>query len=183
MKPNCTNKNIGDTLRENQNMKEISIIAGAHNEEECLGKGEFVAYLFSYLKKIDISTHVVIIDDGSTDNTREHLELFKTHPNFYFIDYDKNKGLSVARNIGIENSQSEIICFLDSDMVIQPDWLQLIVVELMAEEVIGVIGNTTLPKGEEPNLMDHYFYSAKRGSRQFRIRSHMRDVSVNTGND
>ena len=52
-------------------------------------------------------------------------------------------------------------------MVIQPDWLQLIVAELMAEEVIGVIGNTTLPKGKEPYLLDHYFYSAQRGARQF----------------
>ena len=100
-------------------------------------------------------------------STKEHLELFKTHPNFYFFNHDKNKGLSAARNTGIENSQSEIVCFLDSDMVIQPDWLQLIVAELMAEEVIGVIGNTTLPKGEESNLLDHYFYSAERGARQF----------------
>ena len=73
----------------------------------------------------------------------------------------------MARNIGIENSQSEIICFLDSDMVIQPDWLQLIVVELMAEEVIGVIGDTTLPKGEKPNILDYYFYSTQRGARRF----------------
>ena len=110
---------------------------------------------------------IVAVNDGSTDKTKEHLEHFKTHPNFYFFNHDKNKGLSAARNTGIENSKSEIVCFLDSDMVIRPDWLQLIVVELMAEEVIGVIGNTTLPKGEEPNLLDHYFYSAQRGARQF----------------
>ena len=110
---------------------------------------------------------IIAVNDGSTDNTKEHLEHFKTHPNFYFFNHDKNKGLSAARNTGIENSKSEIVCFLDSDMVIRPDWLQLIVAELMAEEVIGVIGNTTLPKGEEPNLLDHYFYSAQRGARQF----------------
>ena len=110
---------------------------------------------------------IIAVNDGSTDSTKEHLEFFKTHPNFYFFNHDKNKGLSAARNTGIENSQSEIVCFLDSDMVIQPDWLQLIVAELMAEEVIGVIGNTTLPKGEESNLLDHYFYSAQRGARQF----------------
>ena len=110
---------------------------------------------------------IIAVNDGSTDNTKEHLEHFKTHPNFYFFNHDKNKGLSAARNTGIENSQSEIVCFLDSDMVIRPDWLQLIVVELMAEEIVGVIGDTTLPKGEKPNLLDHYFYSAQRGARQF----------------
>ena len=110
---------------------------------------------------------IIAINDGSTDNTKEHLEHFKTHKNFYFFNHDKNKGLSAARNTGIEKSQSEIVCFLDSDMVIRPDWLQLIVAELMAKEVIGVIGNTTLPKGEAPNILDHYFYSAQRGARQF----------------
>ena len=110
---------------------------------------------------------IIAVNDGSTDDTKERLEHFKTHPNFYFFNHDKNKGLSAARNTGIENSKSEIVCFLDSDMVIRPNWLQLIVAELMAEEVIGVIGSTTLPKGEEPNLLDHYFYSARRGARQF----------------
>ena len=110
---------------------------------------------------------IIAVNDGSTDNTKEHLEHFNTHPNFYFFNHDKNKGLSAARNTGIENSQSEIVCFLDSDMVIRPDWLQLIVADLMAEEIIGVIGDTTLPKGEKPNLLDHYFYSAQRGARQF----------------
>ena len=110
---------------------------------------------------------IIAVNDGSTDNTKEHLEVFKTHPNFYLFDHEKNKGLSATRNTGIKKSQSEIVCFLDSDMVIQPDWLQLIVAEFVAEEVIGVIGDTTLPKGEDPNILDHYFYSAKRGARQF----------------
>ncbi|GIS73237.1 MAG: hypothetical protein CM1200mP10_28140 [Candidatus Neomarinimicrobiota bacterium] len=59
--------------------------------------------------------------------------------NFYFFNHDKNKGLSAARNTGIKNSNSEIVCFLDSDMVIRPDWLQLIVVELMDKEVIVLL--------------------------------------------
>ena len=35
----------------------------------------------------------------------------------------------------------------------------------------GVIGDTTLPKGEEPNTLDHYFYNSQRGARQFGERS------------
>ena len=69
---------------------------------------------------------IIAVNDGSTDNTKEHLEVFKPHPNFYLFDHEKNKGLSATRNTGIKNSQSEIVCFLDSDMVVQPDWLQLI---------------------------------------------------------
>ena len=99
---------------------------------------------------------IIAVNDGSTDNTKDHLEVFKTQPNFYLFDHEKNKGLSATRNTGIKNSQSEIVCFLDSDMVIQPDWLQLIVAEFVADEVIGVIGDTTLPKAERSERLDNY---------------------------
>ena len=52
---------------------------------------------------------IIAVNDGSTDNTKEHLEVFKTHPNFYLFDHEKNKGLSATRNTGIKNSQSKII--------------------------------------------------------------------------
>ena len=110
---------------------------------------------------------IIVVNDGSTDNTKKNLEDYKTYPNFYLLNLEKNKGLSTARNTGIKNSQSEIICFLDGDMIIKPNWLQIIVAELMSEEIIGVIGDTTLPKGEEPNILDHYFYNAQRGARKF----------------
>ena len=110
---------------------------------------------------------IIVVNDGSTDNTKKNLEYYKTYPNFYLFNLEKNKGLSTARNTGIKNSQSEIICFLDGDMIIKPTWLQIIVAELMSEEIIGVIGDTTLPKGEEPNILDHYFYNAQRGARKF----------------
>ena len=43
--------------------------------------------------------------------------------NFTLINFKSNKGLSKARNEGIRSGNSEIICFIDSDMVIQPNWL------------------------------------------------------------
>ena len=110
---------------------------------------------------------IIVVNDGSMDNTKKNLEYYKKYPNFYLFNLEKNKGLSTARNTGINNSQSEIICFLDGDMIIKPNWLQIIVAELMSEEIIGVIGDTTLPKGEEPNILDHYFYNAQRGARKF----------------
>ena len=63
---------------------------------------------------------IIAVNDGSTDNTKEHLEHFKTQPNIEFINHDKNKRLSAARNTGLENSKSEIVCFLASAMVIRP---------------------------------------------------------------
>jgi len=58
-----------------------------------------------------MSKEVIIIDDGSTDNTPEIIELF---PHVKYI-YQENLGVSSARNLGIKNSTCEWIAFLDSD--------------------------------------------------------------------
>jgi len=110
---------------------------------------------------------IIAIDDGSTDNTLKFLNNFSSEKNFTIISLESNKGLSTARNRGIRNGNSEIICFIDSDMVIQPDWLLNVDKILMNQETIGVIGKVTLPKKETPNRLDHYFYSKNRGARQF----------------
>lgn len=58
---------------------------------------------------------ILLIDDGSTDNIKKILDDLNTkHDNIDYI-YKNNGGVSSARNLGIENSKTEYICFLDSD--------------------------------------------------------------------
>ena len=66
---------------------------------------------------------IIVINDGSTDNTLKCLNRFSFEENLTLFSLESNKGLSAARNYGIRKGTSEIICFLDSDMVVQPDWL------------------------------------------------------------
>jgi glycosyltransferase involved in cell wall biosynthesis len=66
---------------------------------------------------------IVIIDDGSSDNTREVVELFKPLlPISYF--YQKNSGLAAAKNHGIFASRGEIVLFLDDDDIAMPTLLE-----------------------------------------------------------
>ncbi|MCS7064324.1 MAG: glycosyltransferase [Methylacidiphilales bacterium] len=66
---------------------------------------------------------VIFVDDGSTDHSQE---IVKDFPNVINI-YQKNKGLSVARNVGIERAQGSIVAFTDSDCMADPDWLYFLV--------------------------------------------------------
>jgi glycosyltransferase involved in cell wall biosynthesis len=56
---------------------------------------------------------IIVVDDGSTDNTRSVVELYTT---VYYI-YQTNAGLSAARNTGIMKSKGQFLAFLDAD-----DW-------------------------------------------------------------
>jgi glycosyltransferase involved in cell wall biosynthesis len=63
---------------------------------------------------------IIVIDDGSPDNT---AEVAKRYPGVYYV-YQKNQGLSAARNTGIRLSGGEYIVFLDADDRLLPDALQ-----------------------------------------------------------
>lgn len=60
-----------------------------------------------------------MIDDGSTDHTQEVLQKYSEHPKVHLLQ-QQNKGVSAARNFGIQNSSSPWLAFLDSD----DEWLE-----------------------------------------------------------
>lgn len=78
-------------------------------------------YILDALKSVLNQTYknieVIIIDDGSKDNTKkiveEYIKLNKLNNVYYF--YKENGGVATARNFGIEKSSGELIAFLDSD--------------------------------------------------------------------
>ena len=57
----------------------------------------------------------LIIDDGSTDNTKEVIESISKEDKRVKYIYQLNAERSAARNLGIKNASGEYICFLDSD--------------------------------------------------------------------
>lgn len=91
-------------------MIKCSIIIPCWNSKEYLGK-----CLESIPKRDDIE--IICIDDGSTDKT---IDLLKNYKEFMYKDieilnYKKNKGVSYARNMGIDKAKGEYLLFLDSD--------------------------------------------------------------------
>lgn len=92
----------------------ISIIIPCYNCEKTLE--EAVASCFTQnLENFEI----VMVDDASTDNTREIIKkLLEKYKEIKVIYHDKNKGGGAARNTGINNSSGELIFCLDSDDIL-----------------------------------------------------------------
>lgn len=69
---------------------------------------------------------VLVVDDGSTDETEEIVAEFNKQNNrIRYIRLDSNRGACVARNVGIDESKGEYITFLDSDDEYLPEKIQL----------------------------------------------------------
>lgn len=104
-------------------MMDLSVIVPVYNVEPYLD-----ACISSlYEQSFDIcSFEVILVNDGSTDRSREIVESWKNrYSNIQVID-QKNQGLSVARNEGLLHASGDFICFLDSDDFLYPDTLPVL---------------------------------------------------------
>jgi glycosyltransferase involved in cell wall biosynthesis len=92
---------------------------------------------------------VLVVDDGSTDETPQVMEEFARSAPFavrYFRQ--PRKGPAAARNLGIQQSRGEIVAFVDSDVTVAKDWLTNAVHYFLTDKVDGVEGRTE-PCGTE----------------------------------
>lgn len=110
---------------------------------------------------------IIIVDDKSTDNTRKIIEQYQNNSQVKIIKHFRNRGLSAARNSGIKASKSEIIGFLDSDIVVKKDWIKLMMNVLQNLDVVACMGDTKLPKALRQDNIDKFLYHSKRGVRKF----------------
>lgn len=105
------------------NCKKVSIIIPCYNCEEWLERS-----LNSLINQTCDDFEVIFIDDGSKDNSSETAEKILSKSNIqHKIIKKKNEGVSVARNIGIENSNGEILYFLDSDDYVEDTLCETII--------------------------------------------------------
>jgi len=93
-------------------MSLISVVIPCYNQARFLGKA-----VQSVLSQSHKELEVIVINDGSTDETEGVASQYLTDPRFRLIN-QKNAGLPAARNRGLSESHGDFLNFLDSD-----DWL------------------------------------------------------------
>lgn len=68
---------------------------------------------------------LIVVDDGSTDDTSDLMKKYLVDERVRYIQLEKNAGVSNARNVGVENARGEWIAFQDSDDCWRPDKLRI----------------------------------------------------------
>lgn len=108
-------------------MKSVSIIVPIYNVEDEVA--DFLKSFHGYKEDIVDEVEMVFVNDGSTDSSSDKIERFVVNNPEIDIKFiqQSNKGLSMARNVGMEAAEGKYIWFLDpDDIVVIPHFLQIL---------------------------------------------------------
>lgn len=126
-------------------MHKVSLYVPCYNAEKHVGR-----CLDSILKQTYPVDEILIIDDGSTDDT---VEIAKNYP-VKILSHRTNRGLGAARNTAVKKAKNEFVAAIDSDITLSPTWLEKLMRHFNDKEVAGA-GGKLIEKFTE-SLADRY---------------------------
>jgi len=106
--------------RRGTTLPKVSVIIPTYNRAHCVGRS-----IKNALDQTYRDIEILIVDDGSTDETFEAVKPFFIYPQVRYLRHKKNKGCQAARNTGIKNARGDYIAFLDSDDTWIPEKIEL----------------------------------------------------------
>jgi len=124
----------------------VSIVIPAYNSAWCLESA-----LNSVFDQSFNDYEIIVVNDGSTDNTAEVLAAYKDSIQ---IIYQENGGLSKARNTGIQAARGTYIAFLDSDDWWLPEKLESQVSLMQSKPELGFCSTATRVQNQQGELLN-----------------------------
>jgi glycosyltransferase involved in cell wall biosynthesis len=140
---------------------DISVVIGTHNRSSLLS-GALDSVLDQRIDGPPARYEVIVVDNNSTDDTREVVERYITqgHLNLKYV-FEERQGVSHARNRGIANAQAPIVSFTDDDVRVAQDWISNIKAGFDTHPEVDFLGGKILPrwKTEPPAWLnrDHWW--------------------------
>lgn len=127
----------------------VSIIVPAYNAEDTIG-----STLSSLINQTFANIEVIVIDDGSSDNTMEVVEQYCATDSRVYLIKKENGGAGAARNAGLEKASGDFITFVDSDDLLNQFAIQVMVSIATCANADVVVGRHERFDGgiHEPNL-------------------------------
>jgi len=135
-------------FEKNEDYPAVTIVVPAYNE------GESVAITTESLLKLNYpkdKLFLILVNDGSKDNTWEVMQRYKDHPQIKIFD-KPNGGKFSAQNLALENTQTPFLGCLDSDSTVHPEALNRIMTYFLEDPRIMAVAPTIVSSKEE-NLL------------------------------
>jgi len=122
-------------------MYEFTIVVPVYNEEDNLDRVE--KELSDYIKMASRKTKILLVNDGSKDKSQQIIErICANNDNFTFISFKENRGLSAAITAGFQNTDTELVGYIDSDLQTDPKDFNLLLEHISEFDLVtGVRSN------------------------------------------
>ncbi|MDD5455298.1 MAG: glycosyltransferase, partial [Candidatus Ratteibacteria bacterium] len=127
------------------NKLKISVVIPTYNAEKTLRD-----CLKSVLDQTIKNYEIIIVDNNSTDKTKDVIIEFQEKDARVKYAFETKKGRGAARNAGIKIADGDIIAMVDADCIVPSDWLQKIIRPIINE-------NESIVMGGEKNLIKNYW--------------------------
>lgn len=111
----------------------VSIIVPIFNGEKYINR-----CIKSILNQTHINLELILVDDGSTDNSKQICEQYSKSDSRVKIIYKKNQGVSAARNSGLKVAQGKYIQFIDIDDYIDSNMTELMISAIKKSDLVIV---------------------------------------------
>ncbi len=157
----CDNYKPDNNWKDDNYEPTVSFMIPVKNEEAVIADTIAKCYAVDYPKE---KIEVVVINDGSTDNTIAEIQKMKEiHPELTVIDWKVNKGKRYAMAEGFKMAKGEIVINLDSDSYLEGDSLRALVRPFQDPAIAGISAHTD-PKNQNENILTkmqvaYYFIS------------------------
>lgn len=103
-------------------------------------------------QKTNFSFEIIVIDNGSSDNTVSSVKKLSTDIK---IGFENKRGAGHARNLGIAMARGKYIAFIDSDVILDENWLELLLQYIKKNQLAGAQG-VVFPSGDKKKLLTNY---------------------------
>lgn len=131
----------------------VTMIIPVHNEQRVID---------DKLKNLDELRYprdrlvVLIVSDGSTDQTRQHVLAYRGDIQIQFLELGQRQGKAAALNFGLQHASCEIVVFTDASILLDADALQHIVRPFQDTSIGCVSGEDHIPGGGGEGLYGRY---------------------------
>ena len=136
-------------------MSVISIIVPVYNSS-CYLRGCIDSILNQTFRNFEL----ILIDDGSTDDSGQIIDDYAKQDNRIIVFHQVNSGQAVARNYGIKKAKTDWVCFIDSDDIVNPYYLEYLYRAATENKVSMSICNIIENLSYDSSFFDKSVYSS-----------------------
>lgn len=132
----------------------VSIITCTYNRLPQLKRG-----LATIMPQSDMFNEIIVIDDGSTDGTKEYFESLQTNTKYIYLNHPEPRISCIPRNIGIRQATGDVIIFTEPEALHISNTIERLLIQMQRHPENTILASQvwTMQRRISESLRDEYF--------------------------